>query len=739
MLKGENGKQLIERAKEKIASLRLPQGVKIIPFYDQSFVIDGTIHTVEKNLFEGFLLVTVILLVFLGNLRAALITASIIPFSMLISFLGMRLFGISANLMSLGAIDFGMIVDGAVVMMENSVHRLEENHGQESPLESVRHAAHEVVRPMTFAVAIIIAVYLPILFLQGLEGRMFRPMAITVCAALFGSLVLALTMIPMLASFSFRKGVPRRLARGHEQGWMEKINEAYVRRLEWAIHHRAITVGAAAIVLAVSLGSLMFIGTEFMPKLDEGSILVETRKLPGVSLTDSVEISKRIEQRLRAFPEIADVVIKIGRPDFATEAMGINEGDTYLLLKPMDTWTRFHTKEALIAALDKELSSIPGIAFNFTQPMAMRIDETISGVKADLAIKVFGDDFRTLDTLGQQVLRSISAVPGAADAQMEVTSGVAELSIRADRAALARYGLNVSDVEEAVAAGASGDLISEVIDGQKRYTVALRLPDRYRTDPDAMRDILLRAPGGEQVTLDQVAQVEVTRGPEKIEREEGQRRIVVMSNVRGRDLGSFVAEVRSRLDRDLVLPPGYFVEYGGQFENQERATRRLMLIVPVAIGIVFVLLYLTFTSVSQALLVVGNIPFAIVGGIAALWIRGMNLNLSASIGFIALFGVAMLNGVVMVSSINQLRKAGEAARNAVIAGARRRLRPVLMTAFVASFGFIPVALSTSTGAEVQRPLASVVIGGLFSSTILTIFLLPVLYEWLLGKAPAPVD
>ena len=367
--------------------------------------------------------------------------------------------------------------------------------------------------------------------------------------------------------------------------------------------------------------------------------------------------------------------------------------------------------------------------------MAMRIDETISGVKADLAIKIFGDDFRTLDALGQQVLRSISTVRGAADAQMEVTSGVAELSVQVDRSALARYGLNVSDVEEAVAAGGSGDIISEVIDGQKRYTVALRMPDRYRTDPDAMRGILLRAPGGEQVTLDQVAQIDVTRGPEKIEREEGQRRIVVMSNVRGRDLGSFVSEVRSKLDRDLVLPPGYFVEYGGQFENQQRATRRLMLIVPVAIGIVFVLLYLTFNSIKQALLVVGNMPFALVGGIAALWIRGMNLNLSASIGFIALFGVAMLNGVVLVSSINQLRQSGASSRKAVIAGAKRRLRPVLMTACVASFGFLPMAVSTSTGAEVQRPLASVVIGGLLSATVLTLFLLPVLYDWAFKKPP----
>ena len=732
MLKGENGKRLIERVKERIAGLRLPAGVKIVPFYDQSFVIDGTIHTVEKNLFEGFVLVTVVLLLFLGNFRAAIITASIIPFSMLISFLGMRLFGISANLMSLGAIDFGMIVDGAVVMMENSIHRVELKHGQEPPLESVRYAAYEVVRPMTFAVVIIIAVYLPILFLQGLEGRMFRPMATTVCAALFGSLLLALTMIPMLASFAFRRGARPKLARGAEQHWMERLNSAYGRALNWSFDHRALTVASAAVILIAALGSLFFIGTEFMPRLDEGSILVETRKLPGVSLTDSVEISKRIEQRLRAFPEIADVVIKIGRPDFATEAMGINEGDTYLLLRPPNTWKRFHTKPELIAALDKELSQIPGIAYNFTQPMAMRIDETISGVKADLAIKVFGDDFSTLDALGQQVLRSISTVRGAAEAQMEVTSGVAQLSVDVDRAALARYGLNVTDVQETVAAGGSGDLVSEVIDGQKRYTVALRVPDRYRTDPDAVRGILLRAPGGEQVALDQLARIQVTRGPEKIEREQGQRRIVVMSNVRGRDLGSFVAEVRSKLEREITLPTGYFIEYGGQFENQQRAMQRLALIVPIVIGVIFVLLYLTFNSLKQALLVVGNVPFALIGGIAALWIRGMNLNLSASIGFIALFGVAMLNGVVLVSSINQLRLVGEPTRQAVFDGATRRLRPVLMTACVASFGFIPMATAVSTGAEVQRPLASVVIGGLFSATLLTLFLLPLLYDWVFG-------
>jgi len=736
MLKGGNGKKLIELVKERIAGLKLPPGVRIVPFYDQSFVIDGTIHTVEKNLFEGFILVTIVLLVFLGNLRAAFITAAIIPFSMLIGFLGMRLFGISANLMSLGAIDFGMIVDGAVVMMENSIHRLDEKHGLETPLESVRRAAHEVARPMTFAVAIIIAVYLPILFLQGLEGRMFRPMAITVCAALAGSLLLALTLIPMLASFAFSGYKPRN-GLNAKFSLIDRLSDIYGRALTLAMKHRLFTSGVALVVLAVSLGSLYFIGTEFMPRLDEGSILVETRKLPGISLTESIAISKRVEQRLRQFPEIADVVIKIGRPDFATEAMGINEGDTYLLLRPIETWTRFHSKEELIGAVAKALDGIPGIVYSFTQPMAMRIDETISGVKSDLAIKIFGDDFAKLDAIGEQVLRSVSSVRGAAEAQMEITSGVAELSVIVDRAALARYGLNVTDVEQAVASGGSGDLVSEVIDGAKRYGVALRLPERYRTDPDAMRKILLRAPGGEQVTLEQVAHVQVRRGPELINREDGQRRIVVMSNVRDRDLGSFVAEVRSKIGSQVTLPSGYYIGYGGQFENQDRATRRLMIIVPVAIGLIFVLLYLTFASAKQALLVVGNIPLALVGGIAALWIRHMNLNLSASIGFIALFGVAILNGVVLVSSIDQLRLAGMAVHDAVLNGARRRLRPVLITAFVASFGFIPMALATSTGAEVQRPLATVVIGGLFSSTILTLFQLPVLYEWVFRSTRRP--
>ena len=735
MLKGENGKRVIQAVKQRIAEMHLPPGVKISPFYDQSSVIDGTIQTVKKNLFEGFLLVTVILFLFLGNVRAALITASVIPLAMLVSFVNMRVFGVSANLMSLGAIDFGMIVDGAVVMMENAIHRLEKRPPGEPSVETIGSAASEVARPMVFGIVIIIAVYIPIFFLEGLEGRMFRPMAFTVCSALFGSLFLALIAIPSLAALAFPKGLPAN-HQSSRQKWMDKITQRYIAMLEAVLRHRTFALVCSLVVLTVSLGSLAFIGTEFMPRLDEGSILLETRKLPGISLTDSVEISRRIEKTLRSFPEIADVTIKIGRPDFATEAMGINEGDTYLSLRPMRAWTRFHSKDELIDALDQELSKIPGLNYDFTQPMAMRVDETVSGVKADLAIKIFGDDFATLNNLAEQVVRLVGSVRGAADPQIELTSGVAELQVRVRRDQLARYGLNVKDVQQAVEAGASGANISEIIDGQKRYSVALKLPAAYRRDPEALGDVLLHAPDGEQVTLGQVAAISVTRAAQVINREEGQRRMVVMSNVRGRDLGSFVREVQDRIRGKVNLPPGYSITYGGQFENQERATHRLMLIVPVVISIVFILLYLTFHSFKQSLLVVGNIPFALVGGIAALWVRGMNLNLSASIGFIALFGVAMLNGVVLVSAINHLRTAGESTYSAVIEGSRKRLRPVLMTACVASFGFIPMAISTSTGAEVQRPLASVVIGGLLSSTLLTLFLLPAMYEWIFHQVPA---
>jgi len=719
MLKGENGRQVINRVKQRLASLRLPPGVRIVPFYDQSTVIDNTIATVKRNLFEAGALVMLVLLLFLGNLRAALIVAAVIPLSMLVGFIGMQAFGISANLMSLGAIDFGMIVDGAVVMMENSIRRLQLSRGD--PQEQVRQAAHEVARPILFAVAIGV--------LDGLEGRMFRPMAVTVCSALIGALVFALTVVPTAASLVLRKGVKE-----HKEAWFEHVRTAYVAVLRILLRYRMATIGVSVLVLAVSLASLAWIGTEFMPRLEEGSILVQTKKLPGISLTESIELSNRVERVIMGFPEVAGVVTKLGRPDVATEAMGIYEGDVYVLLKPRPQW-KARSKEELIGKMAAALEQVPGVNYNFTQPMAMRLDETVSGIKADVALKIFGEDPHTLEQLAERALRVISLVPGAADTQMEIASGVAELRIEVDRAALARYGLNVSAVREAVESAIGGRTISEMVEGQRRFPIVIRLPERYRAAPEAVSELPLAAPGGERIRLAQVARVETARGPEVISREDGQRRIVVQANVRGTDLGSFVAEARRRIGRELTLPPGYSLAWGGQFENQERATRRLIVVLPLSILIIFGLLFITFDSVPQALLILLNVPFAMVGGIAALWVRGLNLNLSASVGFIALFGVAVLNGIVMVSYINHLRNQGLPCAQAVIEGATVRLRPVLMTALVASLGFLPMALSTSQGAEVQRPLATVVIGGLVTATGLTLFLLPLIYPWFSPKEP----
>jgi len=734
MLKGENGKRVIERVKKRLSELRLPDGVSLIPFYDQSTVIDSTIATVTRNLIEGSLLVVAVLLLFLGNIRAGLIVAAVIPFSMVFGFLGMMAFGISANLMSLGAIDFGMMVDGAVVMMENGVRRLQRDPKDThfNAVERLRVSSVEVSRPIVFGVAIIIAVYLPILTLEGLEGRMFRPMAITVCSALVGSLILSLTVVPAVASMLLRKGT-----RPHAEHRFDRVRSYYMFVLRWAFSHRLLVVFVAAILLVITMGSLAFIGTEFMPRLDEGSILVQTIKLPGISLPESVEISGKIENVLLQFPEVTGVVSKIGRPDFATEAMGIYEGDVYVLLKPHEEWTSVDTKEALIEAMDEKLKAIAGVGFNFTQPMAMRLDETVSGTKGDVALKIYGEDASTLQRLAEQALKIMNSVPGAADTQMEVISGVAELRIHADRRALARYGLNVADLQLVMDSAIGGHTVSELVEGQRRFDIVLRLPKHYRNSPESLRQILLTAPGGERVMLSDVAEVELARGPEVVARENGSRRIVVQANVRGRDMGGFVADGQQRVAEELSLPPGYSVEWGGQFENQRRAMNRLAIVVPISILIIFGLLFATFQSTRHSLLILLNVPFAMVGGIGALWLRGINLNVSGIIGLLALFGVAVLNGIVLVSYINQLRKQGEPMMEAIYNGCSVRLRPVLMTAMVASLGFVPMAISTAPGAEVQRPLATVVIGGLMSATLLTLLLLPILYPWFSKKEEAP--
>ncbi len=731
ILKGANGRNVIREVKKTIASMKLPRGVQLTPFYDQSEVIDATVETVKHNLIEAGFLVLAVLLVFLGNWRAALVVASVIPLSLLFGFLGMALFKVSANLMSLGAVDFGMIVDGSVVMVENFVRHLEGSE-QKDTNKTIQQAANEVARPIVFGVAIIISVYLPIFTLQGLEGRMFRPMAITVCSALAGSLLLALFAMPTISTYVLV--VPRHAK--DRKTWFDYLRERYQSSLQWALGHRKFVLAVSLVLVCGALASLKFIGTEFMPRLDEGSIVVTSRKLPGISLEESVYLGDRIEKAIRSFPEVTSVVSKLGRPDLATEAMSVYESDSYLSLAPEKSWKCCRNKDQLIDKLTKKLQGIPGVAYTFTQPMQMRMDEVVTGIRGDLALKIFGDNTDVLDQLATRAVGLISRVPGAEEVQKDVANGVAELRIEVNRPELDRYGLNVSDVQDLIETMMGNRQISEMVEGQRRFGIVVRLSDVKRNDLDALGELHLIAPGGERVQLRQVADIHVVRGPEVVNRESAQRRVAVQASVRGRDLGSFVRDAQEKVEEELKVPSGYTLSWGGQFENQKRANQRLAIVLPVSICIIFALLFATFRTLKQASLILLIVPFALVGGVAALWLRGLNLSLSASVGFIALFGVAVLNGVVMVSHINSIRDSGKDLEEAVRQGAQDRLRPVLMTALVASLGFIPMAVSTSRGAEVQRPLATVVIGGLITATVLTLYVLPVMYPFF-SKPTAP--
>ncbi len=738
-LKGQNSQAAIRHVTRVLDEVRetLPDGMSINPFYDQSDVIDETIRTVRDNLVQGGALVVAVLLLFLGNVRAALIVAAVIPLSMLVAAFGMRWLGVTANLMSLGAIDFGMVVDGAVIMVENQVRRLQLHARRGGALTArerarvVRAAAHEVSLPILVGVGIISAVYLPVLTLQGLEGRMYRPLAITVCAALLGSLALALTVLPTASRLML--GRSAKLGRGR---YLERVRNVYRGVVNHALDHRGRVVVTALVLVGIALGSLGFIGTEFMPRLDEGSVLVQVLRIPAIALSESVDIGLEVERTLLRFPEVRGVVSQLGRPDLATEAMGIYESDVYIEMAPREEWTTATTKQELTRAMATELAKIPGTTYNFTQPMAMRLNEVVSGVEADVAVKVFGPDPRVLDRLADEVLRVVEHVPGAIDGQKQISSGTPEWQVAIDREALARFGLNVSDVRDMVQAAVGGRTVTEVIEGRRRFQVAVRLPETYRRDRDALGGILLTAPGGEQVPLGRVAQIRRASGLEVIHRENSERRIVVQCNVLGRDLGSFVGEARRRVRDAVDMPTGYYLAWSGQFEEQQRAMRQLALVVPGVLVIIFALLVVMFRSFKQSLLVLLIVPFATVGGIGALWLRDMPLNVSASIGFIAVFGVAVLDGLVMVSTTNGLLREGRPLREAVVEGAVTRLRPVLMTSLLASLGFLPMAIATSTGAEVQRPLATVVIGGLVSSTVLTLVLLPALFGWFLPKGAA---
>jgi len=726
MRMGENSRTVVDAVKERFdqAARSLPAGVRLVPFYDRAELVNRTIKTVQKNLIEGAVLVVVVLFLLLGNFRAALIVALAIPLSMFFTLSGMLQAGIAGSLMSLGAIDFGLVVDGSVVMVENSMRRLGHRKPDESFLQTVLDSCAEVGRPILFGIGIIIIVYLPILTLEGVEGKMFKPMALTVVFALVGSLLLTFLLTPVLISL-FLKGKV-----AEKDVWLiRKAKAVYEPALSWTLARgRRVLLGAGA-ALGLALAAAPFLGSEFIPRLDEGSFAVQVLRLPSVSLEESVRQTTQLEQVLLAeFPdEVIDVVAKTGRPEIATDPMGVNISDIFVLLNPPDAWTKAETKAELETQMSEALEKIPGLVFSFSQPIELRVNELIAGVRSDLAIKIYGEDLDQLSRTAAQVVAAVSQLEGATGFKAQQLEGMPQLQITVLPAQLARYGINSADVMQVVEA-LGGAQVSQVLEGQRRFALTVRLPAEVRRNAATISNILVSAPTGERVPLGTLARVEEVNGPAEISHENGSRLVIVEGNVRGRDIGGFVADVRALFDTEVIdLPTGYRPEFGGQFENLERASRRLTIVVPLSLLLIFLMLFATFNSLRQAALVFTGIPLAAVGGVFALLLRGMPFSISAGVGFIALFGVAVLNGLVMVSYINELRQHGRPLDEAVREGAMTRLRPVLMTALVASLGFIPMAISSGAGAEVQRPLATVVIGGLFTATLLTLLVLPVLY------------
>lgn len=745
MLKGASGREVVTKVKEKVEEIQksLPPGVSIKPFYDRTDLVKRAIRTVTKALEEGAIFIFLVLLLFLGNFRSALIVGAVLPLSALFTFIMMGWFNLSANLMSLGglAIGIGMLVDGAVVMVENIYRHLEENpEARENIVHTVMEAAKEVGRPIVFGISIIIVVFLPLFTLQGVEGKMFSPMAFTVSFALLGSLIFSLTVIPILCTFFLGGGhsclanikVFDKLGKLFESlssRILSSVKSFYIPILRKALGRRKLVVGGAVAALILSLSLFPFIGTEFLPQLDEGSIAIQAFRLPSISLTESLEVSRQIERTLMKFPEVETVVSKTGRAEIASDPMGVEVSDILVNLKPRSEWKTTDSKEELVEKMREELTLIPGVVYSFSQPIALRVDELISGVKAQIAIKLFGEDMDVLKNKADEIREVVSKIKGVEDLNVERVSGLQYLQIDIDRSQIARYGINVSDIQEIVETAIGGKVATEVFEGQRRFGVLVRFPEDVRKDVNTIKNILVSAPNGARIPLEQLARVYLEEGPAQISRENGQRRIVIECNVQGRDIGGFVAEAQKKIAAQVQLPPGYFIDWGGQFENQQRAMARLYIVVPLAILLIFLLLFSTFNSLKNALLIIMNIPFAIIGGILALFISGLYLSVSASVGFIALFGVAVLNGVVMVSYFNQLRREGVPLEEAIIRGAELRLRPVLMTALVASLGLIPMLLAIGPGSEIQKPLATVVIGGLISSTILTLIVLPTIYGW----------
>lgn len=741
MLIGENSRAVSQAVGKKMEEINrtLPEGVEAITVYDRTILVDKAINTVKKNLIEGAVLVIAVLFLFLGNIRAALITAMVIPLAMLFTFTGMVGNKVSANLLSLGALDFGIIIDGAVVIVENCVRRLahaQQHYGR--PLtraerfHEVFAASKEARRPLVFGQLIIMIVYLPIFALTGVEGKMFHPMAFTVVIALIGAMILSITFIPAAVALFIGKKVAEK-----ENALMRAAKRAYEPLLSRAMVNKPVVLTFAGVMIVLSIIIGTRLGSEFIPSLNEGDFAIQALRIPGTSLTQSVAMQQEIERTLKAkFPEIERIFARTGTAEVASDPMPPNISDGYIMLKPREQWPEpKKTREELLAAVQEAVTKIPGNSYEFSQPIQLRFNELISGVRSDVAVKVFGDDNEVLNDTAAKIQAVLEKVPGATEVKTEQTTGLPMMTVNIDREKTARYGLNVNDVQEALATATGGREAGTLFQGDRRFDIVVRLPDNLRSNLEALKRLPIPLPqtqnngtGTSYIPLGEVASLEIAPGPNQVSRENGKRRIVVSANVRGRDLGSFVAEAEQRLAQQVKVPSGYWTDWGGQFENLQSATNRLKIVVPVSLLLVFVLLFAMFNNVKDGLLVFTGIPFALTGGIIALWMRGLPLSISAAVGFIALSGVAVLNGLVMIAFIRNLRDEGRSLDVAVQEGALTRLRPVLMTALVASLGFVPMAIATGTGAEVQRPLATVVIGGILSSTALTLLVLPLLYQ-----------
>lgn len=734
--KGVNTKEVVQNVEKCLEEIQseLPEGVKVVPYYNQMELVDKTMDTVKEILLFSGSLVVVILAAILLEIRVALIAAVIIPLSLLFSFMLMKLTGLSSNLMTLGAVDFGVIVDAGVVMVENIFRHLAEKQHDKQPLSNeqilatVATAAKEVGKPILFSILIIIAVYIPLFTLEGVEGKMFQPLALTFIYSISGALLCSLTIIPLLCYFFLRGKVVDR-----ESPILSYPRAVYEKLLKTALARPKVVVIAALVALSLSLALVPFLGSEFIPTLDEGSILLRTKLAPSVAHTESIEMSRIIESVIKEFPEVTVAVSRIGRSGMGSDLDGVDNADIYVGLKPKNEWT-VHSKDELIEKMSKRLDTIPGLVYSFSQPISDMVDDLVSGVKADLAIKVFGNDLKTIDHISEEVMEAIAPVQGAADLQRERMLGLPQLNIRLDREKLARYGLNVQTVQRYVQTALAGSVVTEVFEDHRRFGVLVRLPHKERDSIEDIKNLLVTSASGASIPLKTLADINLEPGTVMVNREEAQRRTAVLCNIRGRDLGGFVQEAQQKVAEQVKLPKKCKIVWGGQFENQQRAMSKLAIVVPIVLLLIFILLFAAFSSFKNACLVMANVPFAIIGGIVALFVTHQPVSVPAIIGFIALFGVAVQNGVILVTYISHLHKSESNAEKAIMEGAIIRFRPVMMTALVAIMGLLPKIFSSGTGSEVQRPLASVVLGGLVSATFLTLLVLPVMYKLTAGKS-----